>query len=174
VLAWTTPVVALLAVTWVALLFTAPLLSAPLGGVLYAAGSLICHQIAERSFHLQGYQLPVCGRCFGLYVGGALGSVAVVVRSVAAGRNGTPYVVIRGGKRAALVATIVAALPTLLTFVLESGAGWPLSNVTRAIAAVPLGLTVAFVVAGALPTLHYDECAHRRPFDHGQPPQTNI
>ena len=35
----------------------------------------ICHQSAERSFHLLGEPLAVCHRCFGLYLGFVLGWV---------------------------------------------------------------------------------------------------
>ena len=28
-----------------------------------------CHQIAERSFFLMGYQFPICARCTGIFVG---------------------------------------------------------------------------------------------------------
>ena len=57
------------------LIIAAPFLWIPAAAVMYAAGSFICHQIPERSFHLDGIQLPVCARCFGLYGGGALGSM---------------------------------------------------------------------------------------------------
>jgi hypothetical protein len=53
-------------------------------------------------------------------------------------------------------ATGVAAVPTAATFALEWGFGWPISNAVRAAAALPLGFAVAFVVAGALATLHYE------------------
>ena len=29
----------------------------------------ICHRIPERSFHIKGYQFPVCARCTGFYSG---------------------------------------------------------------------------------------------------------
>ena len=32
-------------------------------------GSVVCHQMAERSFILGGKQLPVCARCTGIYAG---------------------------------------------------------------------------------------------------------
>lgn len=32
-------------------------------------GSAVCHQMAERSFILDGKQLPVCARCTGIYSG---------------------------------------------------------------------------------------------------------
>jgi uncharacterized membrane protein len=52
-------------------------LSAASGGaaapLLYAVFASVCHQIAERSFHLAGEPLAVCHRCFGFYVGFTLG-----------------------------------------------------------------------------------------------------
>ena len=43
------------------------------------AGSLWCHQMAERSPHLFGAQLPLCWRCTGI----ALGSLALLAWLVA-------------------------------------------------------------------------------------------
>jgi uncharacterized membrane protein len=41
--------------------------------LLYAVFDPVCHQIAERSFHLWNEPLAVCHRCSGLYLGFALG-----------------------------------------------------------------------------------------------------
>src|SRR5262245_30156247 len=79
---WVAPGVAVLASAWVVLIIAAPFLWIPAAAVMYAAGSFICHQIPERSFHLDGIQLPVCARCFGLYGGGALGSMIAAIPTV--------------------------------------------------------------------------------------------
>jgi uncharacterized membrane protein len=148
------PGIAALAVTWLLLITAAPVLWVPLAGMVYLAGALICHQLAERSFHLHGAQLPVCARCFGLYLGAAAGSIA---GAVAISGHVLERVVLPGrSRRAAWVVTAVAAAPTAITFVLEWGLGWPFSNATRAMAAVPLGFTVALVVVRAVATLHYE------------------
>jgi len=71
------------AVAWLTAVFVAPLARSQgwaFAGVLYAAFHQVCHQIPERSFHAFGYPLAVCHRCFGLYLGGALG-LAVWPRS---------------------------------------------------------------------------------------------
>jgi uncharacterized membrane protein len=143
----------MLAASWVSLIVAAPLLWTPLAGVLYAVGSLICHQLPERSFHLHGFQLPVCGRCLGLYGGAALGSA---VGATAGGRRALDA--LRGARGLPLAwwITAFAAVPTLVTVVVEWGVGGAVSNATRAIAAVPLGFAAAFVVVGALATLHYE------------------
>lgn len=45
----------------------------PLAPLLYELFARVCHQLAERSFHLEGHPLAVCHRCFGFYVGFTLG-----------------------------------------------------------------------------------------------------
>ena len=139
-----------MAVTWLLLILIAPLLWLPAAGVMYAAGSFICHQLPERSFHIDSSQLPVCARCVGIYGGGAFGSVmgasAVVRRWTFEGR---PLLV----RSRRWTWTAIAAVPTIATFVLEWGFGWPISNAVRAVAALPLGAAVAFVVVSALTTL---------------------
>ena len=42
---------------------------------LDAAARLVCHQRPERSFASCGQQWPVCGRCAGLYLGAAAGTL---------------------------------------------------------------------------------------------------
>lgn len=154
-----------MAAAWLLLVVAAPVVWTPLATLLYAAGSLICHQIPDRSFHLQGSQLPVCARCAGLYGGGALGSI---VAATMAGRLLTRW---RLPPRSwQWIGTLVAALPTIATFTLEWVVGWPIANTTRAISAVPLGGAVAFVVVSALATLHYDQCVRMRPIGSSRPP----
>lgn len=40
---------------------------------VYAFFHQVCHQMAERSFHVFGHPLAVCHRCFGLYLGFGVG-----------------------------------------------------------------------------------------------------
>jgi uncharacterized membrane protein len=136
------PIAFAFALACVALLVIAPLLPAALAAPIYGIGSLVCHQRPERSFHLAGIQLPVCGRCLGIYAGAAFGLI-VPLRRVDRARR----------------ALSIAALPTIITLVVEwTGLADP-GNVLRAAAGAILGAGVVAVVV----TLHYDECAQRRP-----------
>ncbi len=36
---------------------------------LWKIGSAVCHQMADRSFLWQGWQMPLCARCTGIYTG---------------------------------------------------------------------------------------------------------
>lgn len=136
------PALAVLAAAWVVFVAAAPLLPVPLSALVYAFGSLVCHQIPERSFHLQSFQLPVCARCIGLYSGAAFG--ALWAASSSAGRRASG-----SAARDIRVATVVAAIPTAVTVAFEWAGLWQPSNVTRSLAGVPLGFVVAFVVMRA-------------------------
>lgn len=65
---------------WVSLIVLAPLAKAngifTVSSPLYNFFGYICHQISERSFHVEGEQFAVCSRCFGVYFGLLLGFVA--------------------------------------------------------------------------------------------------
>jgi uncharacterized membrane protein len=48
---------------------------AHLSALAYQAFNPFCHQLAGRSFHVNGIQLAVCARCTGVYLGLFLGGV---------------------------------------------------------------------------------------------------
>lgn len=165
-------------VAWAVLLpltaFAASRLHAPSiiyagAAAVYVVGSVLCHQLPERSFHLWGVQLPVCARCLGMYVGGAIAAVAAAavargcpasaredaeraparLAEVPAARRRQP-----SGRRSlerlalqtARVALAAAALPTIATLAYEWISGATPANGIRAMAGVPLGAIVAWLV----------------------------
>jgi uncharacterized membrane protein len=142
---------AIAACVWLFVLLAAPsvLLGVPITAAAYLFGSFICHQQPDRSFHMGLAQVPVCARCLGLYAGAAIGSLAFL-------RRGLPV-----DPRRVL---LVAALPTAVTWGLEMTGIAAMSNITRAMAAVPLGAAVAAV------TLRLDECVRPRRTASRPPP----
>lgn len=64
---------------WVLLIVGVPVLKAngfaAVSSPLYYFFSFLCHQIPERSFHIEGEQFAVCSRCFGVYFGLLFGFV---------------------------------------------------------------------------------------------------
>ena len=140
-----------LALTVGAVLWTAAIVAAPraLGAdrfvtaaaVVYAGSAQICHQRAERSFRTAGLQWPVCARCAGLYLSGALGALC---GWFGLGRW-------RATRLRGLLAS--AALPTALTWGLEVAGLASFSNMARAVAAIPLGLTAGWLF---IQMLRYD------------------
>lgn len=100
--------------------------------LVYAGGSLICHQRPERSWTSCGRQWPVCGRCAGLYLGAAGG---VVLAAAGIGW--------RGERRQWRARLIAAALPTIVSWAGEmAGLGDP-GTPLRFLLAVPLGIATA-------------------------------
>ena len=125
------PILTIVAVAWSVVILAAPIgmhdaMSGP-AAVVYAVASRICHQKTDRSFAIAGIQMPVCARCSGLYLSGALGALLAWTR-----RGRGPITSIR-------TVLFAAALPTALTFGLEFLRMVAFSNAARAVAALPLG-----------------------------------
>jgi uncharacterized membrane protein len=115
--------------------------------VVYAFGALVCHQRPERSFYMGLAQLPVCARCYGIYLGAAFGALGVVMLGSAYRAALLPRTRIRARNL-----LVVCALPTAITWSSEAAGLAAPSNVTRFIAALPLGAVLAL-------TVNYVECA---------------
>jgi uncharacterized membrane protein len=96
----------------------------------------------ERSFFIDGRQLPVCARCTGLYLSGGAGMLGWVLWKAARGWRSFTL-----SPRTALAIVIAAGVPTALSYATGVIGVWDGSNVTRALLAVPLGLSGGAVVA---------------------------
>jgi uncharacterized membrane protein len=109
---------------------------------IFAVGSMICHQRPERSFFIDGQQLPVCARCAGLYVSGAAGLAGWIGLKVARGWRPAGW-----DPRMAVRLIVIAAMPTAVSLASGAIGVWDGSNVTRALLAVPLGASAGAMVA---------------------------
>jgi uncharacterized membrane protein len=110
--------------------------------LIFAAGGLICHQRPERSFFLDGHQFPVCARCTGLYLSGALGIAGWLALKIARRWTSLPF---DPGLAKRMV--LISAIPTVVSFATGVLGLWDGSNVTRALLAIPLGATAGAMVA---------------------------
>jgi uncharacterized membrane protein len=125
------------AVFWAAaLLFagTAPPRAVPavVSGTVNAVSAVVCHRRPERSFHVHGRQFPVCARCTGLYLSGTLAALLAWLGSARMPRR-TRHVI------------VLAAVPTLVTLAAEWSGASAVSNIARAIAALPLGAAAGWL-----------------------------
>jgi uncharacterized membrane protein len=109
---------------------------------IFLIGSVICHQRPERSFFVDGHQLPVCARCTGLYLSGALGLIGWI--GVKFARGWRPSAI--DPRRAARL-IVIAAIPTAVSLASGAIGVWDGSNMTRALLAIPLGASAGAIVA---------------------------
>lgn len=109
---------------------------------IFAAGSVICHQRPDRSFFVEGHQLPVCARCTGLYLSGLVGLGGWIALKIA--RRWRPMV---WNPRITARLIVVAAIPTALSLAGGAIGAWDGSNLTRALLAIPLGAGAGAIVA---------------------------
>ena len=100
---------------------------------VYAAASRVCHQRVDRSFVTSGQQWPVCARCAGLYLAAPVGAFA-------------PGLTRHRGRRALGRVMALAALPTVVSWVIETIGHVPVSGLLRLACALPLGAAVAFAL----------------------------
>jgi len=137
------------AAAWCALIVLAPAaassaggapLLAPLGTILYAFFSPLCHQIGARSFQLFGSPLAVCARCSGVYFGFLAGTVAYpVARKLL--RNSGP----------GSMFLILALAPMLVDVMLETAGLHESSMGVRAVTGAWCGTLVPFlIIPGAI------------------------
>jgi uncharacterized membrane protein len=110
--------------------------------VIFAVGALICHQRPERSFFFDTHQFPVCARCTGLYLSGAVGIAGWLTVKVA--RRWKPITLDPNLARRIVLA---AALPTAISLASGVLGVWDGSNVTRAMLAIPFGASAGALAA---------------------------
>jgi len=128
----------------VVLIFAAPVAQAH-GNDLFAAEIYrffhhVCHQASERSFHVAGFQLAVCARCTGLYLGLALGACF--------------YPLVRSLKQADELPyrwLFAAALPMAIDHYLDYLGIWHNTHLSRLLTGILLGAaTVFYIIPGLL------------------------
>jgi uncharacterized membrane protein len=110
--------------------------------IVFALGSLICHQRPERSFFWASHQFPVCARCTGLYLSSAAGILAWVGLKITRHWRRMPI-----DPRMARTVMIAAALPTAISLTSGTLGIWDGTNIVRATLAVPLGACAGVIVA---------------------------
>ncbi len=128
------------ALAWCALIVLAPAAAsvprfAPLGALLYAFFSPLCHQIDARSFHLFGEPLAVCGRCSAIYFGFLSGTAAYLCAGGA--------LRMRSPGRIFLAAAVA---PMLADVLLEASGLYVSSNEIRAVTGAWFGVLLPLVI----------------------------
>lgn len=117
-----------------------------IGFVIYKGFSPLCHQLSERSFHVEGHAFAVCSRCTGIYAGFAGGVVFYpLVRSLK--RIQTPR----------RVWLLLASLPIAADWLLGFTGIWANTPISRFLTGALLGSVCAlYVMPGLIDMLEID------------------
>jgi len=106
---------------------------------IYKAFSFVCHQISERSFHLDGHQFAVCSRCTGLYAGFAVAALIYpLARSLQ--RTDTP----------SRLWLMLATLPLVIDFALGYFSIWENTHLSRFLTGALLSSVAVFYIMPGL------------------------
>ncbi|MDH3364717.1 MAG: DUF2085 domain-containing protein [Thermoplasmata archaeon] len=106
--------------------------------ILTLLGSSLCHQLAERSYVLDGFQMPLCVRCLGLHVGFLI-SFALIWFQKGRPMSGLP-------STRSLVIFGVMMMPAVADVALSYSGVIDSDNVRRAITGALFGTCIAFIV----------------------------
>ena len=132
-----------IALTILALIVAAPVAQAhgyaQFASVVYKTFSFVCHQIPERSFHLEGHQFGVCSRCTGLYAGFA---VAALIYPLARSLHRTDTPARRW--------LILATLPLVIDFALGYFSIWQNTQLSRFFTGALLSSVAVFFIMPGL------------------------
>jgi uncharacterized membrane protein len=103
----------------------------PLAAAIYFMGDLNCHQIADRSFYLNGNEMPFCARDTGIFFGIVFGMVlAIVVRY----RPGLPLIA-------------AGFIPTALDGGLQLVTNYSSNNPLRFATGIVAGIAAAYLLS---------------------------
>jgi uncharacterized membrane protein len=113
--------------------------------IVYSAGDRLCHQKTERSFFINGNQMPFCSRCTALWLGLAIGLGFMVFYQIKLDERFLYFIVL-------------GFLPIAIDGVGQLFGFWESSNsirvITGLLAGVTCGVTIGIIV-DELKTIRY-------------------
>lgn len=114
-----------------------PWISEPLQLAMMHIFDPFCHQITERSPHVDGIQLAVCHRCYGILIGLVVGPIVALICRGWSGRNARIFVV-------------ASLVPLALDWGLELLGIWHNSAGSRFLTGSMFGIVAGVLVARAM------------------------
>lgn len=119
---------------------------------IYGAFGMLCHQLPERSYFIEGHKLAVCSRCTGIYGGFAL--TLLLFPLIGSLRNTiTP-------PRSWL---LLAALPLLIDVAVNFFGFWHNTHTSRLLTGLLLGSTAVFYVMPGIVDLSLRSSSKKEP-----------
>lgn len=97
----------------------------------------LCHQMPDRSFYINGVQMAVCTRCFGIYSGLWTGSIIFPLLVILRKRS------FSGGKFLLILSFSVI----LIDFIGNLSGLWVNTNISRYVTGIFLGIAVTYYLS---------------------------
>ncbi|MCJ7463471.1 MAG: DUF2085 domain-containing protein [Thermoplasmata archaeon] len=113
--------------------------------VLMFLGSTVCHQLPERSYIFEGFQMPLCARCIGIHFGFVLSTLFFLTgsRRFASGLPGVKQMIVLGA--------------IMSFFLIDAGLSYSgisaSDNLRRTLSGLSLGVPFPFVIYPLLSTI---------------------
>jgi len=113
--------------------------------VLMFLGSTVCHQLPERSYIFDGFQMPLCARCIGIHFGFVLSTLFFLTgsRRFASGLPGVKQMIVLGA--------------IMSFFLVDAGLSYSgistSDNLRRTLSGLSLGVPFPFVIYPLLSTI---------------------
>jgi uncharacterized membrane protein len=102
----------------------------PLAWTVYSFGDLNCHQLKDRSFFLNGNQMPMCSRDTGMFIGLFAGALAISFASLSMRKRWL----------------LIGLLPMIIDGGLQATSGYTSDNVVRVVTGAIAGAAVAMFI----------------------------
>lgn len=100
----------------------------PFSAAIYLIGDGNCHQLSQRSFYLNGNQMPFCARDVGIFIGLVVGMLAVLVLS----------------PRFSWLVLVLLAVPILIDGGIQYAGGYESTNILRLITGILGGAAASY------------------------------
>ena len=110
-------------------------------------GSSLCHQIAERSYSLDSFQMPLCARCLGIHLGFLFGAVFIILCRFAR-HHGCMLQNVRH-----MLALALLAVPAVMDVSLSYAGVTESNNAIRSVTGAFFGVALAFILLPLLRAL---------------------
>lgn len=114
---------------------------------IYEFGDRWCHQISDRSFSLNGNQLPVCMRCVGIFAGIPLGILLSLITKMKTG----PALV-----KQVLTVVGIGVLPIVIDGGGQLVGFWVSSSLSRIVTGFMGGIAIAYLLMICLGIISYE------------------
>ncbi|MCQ5375427.1 MAG: DUF2085 domain-containing protein [Methanomassiliicoccales archaeon] len=114
----------------------------PLPRIIYTIGDIYCHQKSDRSFFVNGNQMPFCARDFGIFAGLTLGMLIALL---------VPKIKINA------ITFVLMFIPLVIDGTLQLLTSYESTNPLRLVTGILAGIAVAMLLSSLIREIFVDQ-----------------